>query len=135
MVWYRCISGITVFNSCFCLQLHNKNFSHLYNACSIFIYRPPRWDYRKIMMRLIKMVLSTDIFSKRRKICAWAEENPELPYILNFWPVSSVNKNHLGFVQEGFHACAITVFQIKDNCSWTCFYYSSSKRVTEIVVI
>ena len=51
-------------------------FKHL---ISILYFCPPKWDYRKILMRLINLVFSTDIFSKRRKICAWeTEENPEL---------------------------------------------------------
>ena len=31
----------------------------------------------KIVYRLIVMFLSTEIFSKRRKIYAWAEEKPQ----------------------------------------------------------
>ncbi len=34
-----------------------------------------------MVYRLIVMFLSTEIFSKRRKIYAWSEEKPE--YILN----------------------------------------------------
>ena len=34
-------------------------------------------ELEKIVYRLIVMFLSTEIFSKRRKIYAWAEEKPE----------------------------------------------------------
>ena len=35
------------------------------------------WRARKIVYRLIRMFLSTEIFSKRRKIFSFIEEKPE----------------------------------------------------------
>ena len=36
--------------------------------------------FQKLVYRLIVLFLPTEIFSKRRKIYAWNEEKPELPY-------------------------------------------------------
>ena len=45
----------------------------------VFIKHPAvRQGWDKLVYRLIVMFLSTEIFSKRRKIYSWIEEKPEL---------------------------------------------------------
>ena len=52
--------------------------SHLPEEWNLCICCPDvKPGLEKLFYRLIVMFLSTEIFSKRRKIYAWAEEKPE----------------------------------------------------------
>ena len=42
-------------------------------------FHPAKRGWEKLVYRLIVMFLSTEIFSKRRKIYTWIEEKPEWP--------------------------------------------------------
>ena len=53
------------------ISLDNKSF-----ICCIYC-PDTKSGLKKLVYRLIVMFLSTEIFSKRRKIYAWAEEKPE----------------------------------------------------------
>mgnify|MGYP003481464093 CR=1 FL=1 len=56
-----------------------KNYLITKNRFNFQFHIPLCWKGRKqIGQRLIVMFLSTEIFSKRRKIYAWYEEKPEL---------------------------------------------------------
>ena len=53
--------------------------SQLSKEGMIYLYLLPwhKTGLEKLVYRLIVMFLSTEIFSKRRKIYTWAEEKPE----------------------------------------------------------
>jgi len=49
----------------------------IYYDLFLFQFYPARQGWEKLVYRLIIMFLSTEIFSKRRKIYSWIEEKPE----------------------------------------------------------
>ena len=54
---------------------HSSSAKIAFNYCFLFI--APEIERDKLVYRLIELFLSTEIFSKRRKIYTWIEEKPE----------------------------------------------------------
>ena len=86
----------------------------------VVVTAPPRRGYRKILMRLINLVFSTDIFSKRRKICAWMKKTQ-----------SWLPKNWLYF-RELFECILLVVLSSDLLCMWTNDFKSARVKVSSL---